>query len=63
MKSPIALSVWFVSCVSIGLFMAWVDGVEVIFLLQAGLIATGVALILALLAWVTRASKVDRSDL
>jgi len=43
--------------------MAWVDGVEVIFLLQAGLIATGVALILALLAWVIRASKVDRSDL
>ena len=63
MKSPLGLSIWFISCVSIGLFMAWIDGVDMKSLLQVGLIAAGIALGLAVLVWVVKAGKVDRENL
>jgi membrane protein DedA with SNARE-associated domain len=63
MKSPLGLSLWFISCVSIGLFMAWVDGVDAKSLLEAGLIASGAALLVAVLVWAVKTGKVDRNNL
>ena len=51
MKRPFALSVWFMSCVCCGLFLAWMDGVAIEGILRAALAAAMVGLALAAIAW------------
>ncbi len=51
MKHPLALSVWFICCVSLGLVLAWLDGVSAPALLETAAVAIACGLTLAAAGW------------
>lgn len=57
MNRPLAISIWFACCVSIGIAMAWSDGVPAIALLQTAAIATAIGTAATLTTWLTRRRK------
>ncbi len=51
MKHPFALSAWFICCISLGLMIAWLDGVEVRALLETAAVAIACGLTVAAAGW------------
>lgn len=51
MNKPLKLTIWFVSCVGIGLLLATEDGVSADAALRAALVMAGLGLSAAVIAW------------
>lgn len=60
LNKPLKLTIWFVSCVAIGLLLATEDGVSADAALRAALVMAGLGLSAAVIAWLW--SSVSKPD-
>ena len=51
MKRPLLITLWFVGCVTIGLLLAWHDGISLHSIRQVAFLAAGIGVSVALASW------------